>query len=102
MAVRAERHQVLEGIISVLAPLDLMVDRRGSLCYETPCTGRTPLSVFRNRFRVLSLAETFTVRMTARPKSSWVVHGVLLRCPVANTRLQAERCAIGRRASGCR
>jgi len=92
MAVRAKPHQVLEGIITALAPLDLMVDRRGSLCYETPCTDRTPLSVFRDRFRVLSLAETFTVRMTARPKSAWVVHDVLWGCLVANTRRQSCGC----------
>jgi hypothetical protein len=49
MAIRAKRHQVLERIITLLAPLDLTVDLRGSLCYERPRAGRAPLLVFRDR-----------------------------------------------------
>jgi len=55
MAGRAKRHQVLKKIITLLAPLDLMVDLRGSLCHERPRAGRAPLSVFRDRGSRLEL-----------------------------------------------
>ena len=38
-----------EEFYTLLAPLDLMVDLRGSLCHERPCTARAPLSAFRGR-----------------------------------------------------
>jgi hypothetical protein len=94
VAIRAKRHKVLERIITLLAPLDLMVDRRGSLCHERPCAGRAPLSVFRDRGSRLELGgDHHRVDGGAVQKRLGHVHRVLLlRCSVANTRRQSCGC----------
>ena len=92
MAGRAKRHQVLKRIITLLAPLDLMVDLRGSLCHERPRAGRAPLSVFRDRGSRLELGgDHHRADGGAVQRRLDHVHRVLLRILIGRTRLVPQR-----------
>ena len=92
MAGRAKRHQVLKKIITLLAPLDLMVDLRGSLCHERPRAGRVPLSVSCDRGSRLELGgDHHRADAGAVQRRLDHVHRVLLRTLISRTRLVPQR-----------